>query len=292
MVVFGIILIMACCKWFSAYNNRGEEVAVRKKAWDIVYNEEISDIDRAEASDPIVISNTSRSIVRRAKYRGYEVAIKILLTGRDKFEDEMDFMTRVRHPNIVLFFGGGTRIVKRDGVERGRVDRFLVMEYMPLTSLRGVLNEPQVYQMSQDCRLQLAIDIAEAMKFLHGRGAVHRDLKSDNILITRCSKRNGALLAKLADFGEALTVDRGCIRNTWRFVKSCYKSCQCLRNTALQSSESGDETSRLMTNPSGYSLSSTLTDFAGIGTKGYQAPEVIEGRNCTEKIDVYRYEML
>lgn len=32
-------------------------------------------------------------------------------------------------------------------------------------------------------KLRIALDVAEAMEFLHGRGIIHRDLKSVNILL-------------------------------------------------------------------------------------------------------------
>jgi len=48
-------------------------------------------------------------------------------------------------------------------------------------------------------RLQFSSDIAKGMQYLHDRGVLHRDLKSNNVLIVK--KNNGQLISKISDFG-------------------------------------------------------------------------------------------
>jgi serine/threonine protein kinase len=52
-------------------------------------------------------------------------------------------------------------------------------------------------------RARMAREIAGAIAFLHGRNVVHRDLKSENILVEAAGSR-----AKLCDFGFARAVER------------------------------------------------------------------------------------
>jgi serine/threonine protein kinase len=63
------------------------------------------------------------------------------------------------------------------------------MEHGPLCDLLHVteLKEPSIAYI---CR-----EVAKALSFLHTRSRVHRDIKSDNILLTRGGR------VKLADFG-------------------------------------------------------------------------------------------
>jgi dual serine/threonine and tyrosine protein kinase len=37
-------------------------------------------------------------------------------------------------------------------------------------------------------RLQIAIDVVEGIRFLHGRGLVHRDIKLKNVLVSLFSQ--------------------------------------------------------------------------------------------------------
>ncbi|BFZ62784.1 Serine/threonine protein kinase [Saitoella coloradoensis] len=65
------------------------------------------------------------------------------------------------------------------------------------------------YPAPDDVRKELFLQVLDAVEYMHTRGIYHRDLKSENIMITD----NGAT-AKIADFGLATTrevsTDRGC----------------------------------------------------------------------------------
>lgn len=81
-------------------------------------------------------------------------------------------------------------------------------EYCPEGSLSRFI-ERRRGKLSMDKKIHILLDIALGMQYLHARNIVHRDLKSDNILIHRSD------VAKVADFGisrfvsEALDHTRG-----------------------------------------------------------------------------------
>ncbi|KAJ3318841.1 hypothetical protein HDU76_000705 [Blyttiomyces sp. JEL0837] len=152
--------------------------------------------------------------VHRASYMGETVVVKTLrfssgalsAKGRDDFYSEAKLLSKLRHPRIVRFYG----IV--DSVDTGLG---IVMEYVS----EGSLN--QYYQANirpefKD-RLQLALDIANGMNYLHKMNPpiLHRDLKSMNVLInyeieklsnddnTPSNQKQQVLHAKLCDFGLA-----------------------------------------------------------------------------------------
>merc|ERR1719331_2281252 len=104
-------------------------------------------------------------------------------------------MTKLRHPNIVRFFG----IWQPGG---GGVDQvFLVMELCPGGDLRGAAQDPDS---TLEERQRWILQVASAMQYLHGRTPpiIHRDLKPQNVLLD--SKRN----AKVCDFGTSKTMEK------------------------------------------------------------------------------------
>lgn len=147
-------------------------------------NEEITRLERIGAG--------GYGEVYRARYRDMSVAMKVLRgptndSVMEEFEQEIKFMQTVRHPNIVLFLGAGRT---RDG------SPFLVSELVARGSLRDLLDDySQV--LSVDRKINFALDIARGMNFLHSLTPprVHRDLKTDNLLISETD------VVKITDFG-------------------------------------------------------------------------------------------
>jgi Protein kinase domain len=106
-----------------------------------------------------------------------------------RFEREIDIVRRLDHPNIVRFF--------ESGVSDGRP--WFAMEYVDGPSLDAVLEERGRLPWREV--LNLACQIAPALKHAHDRGVIHRDLKPSNLL--RAPDPTGPGVVKLTDFGVA-----------------------------------------------------------------------------------------
>ncbi|KAG5106419.1 hypothetical protein JHK82_043389 [Glycine max] len=134
-----------------------------------------------------------------------QVAIKVLkpdaAQGREQFQQEVEVLSCIRHPNMVLLLGACP--------EYG----CLVYEYMANGSLdeclfpRGKSRPPLPWQL----RFQIAAEIATGLLFLHQtkpEPLVHRDLKPGNILLDRnyVSKISDVGLARLVPPSVADTV--------------------------------------------------------------------------------------
>lgn len=59
---------------------------------------------------------------------------------------------------------------------------FIVTEYIPGGDLRSKLKDENL-PMSWHLRVKIAIDVAYAMNYLHSKKMIHRDLKSQNLLV-------------------------------------------------------------------------------------------------------------
>jgi serine/threonine protein kinase/tetratricopeptide (TPR) repeat protein len=122
---------------------------------------------------------------------GREIALKVLpeAVGRDaehlaRFEREARTVAGLNHPNIVTLHS----VEDEDDV------RFLTMELVEGESLADLMR-PGGLPLTRV--LDTAIAIADALAAAHERGVVHRDLKPDNVMVTRDGR------VKVLDFGLA-----------------------------------------------------------------------------------------
>ncbi|GLT60402.1 hypothetical protein SLA2020_331690 [Shorea laevis] len=119
------------------------------------------------------------------------VAVKVLssssMQGYKEFQAEVKLMTVICHENVVSVMG----YCDEDG------SKALIYEYVVNGNLRQYLSEKSERILSWGERLQIAVDAAHGLEFLHGckPPIVHRDLKPANILLAE------NMQAKISDFG-------------------------------------------------------------------------------------------
>lgn len=104
---------------------------------------------------------------------------------RARFEREMLILSRLRHPNIIAYQGGGEH--------EGQL--FYVMELVGGGTVKDLLARQRVFRWP--VVVELARQICSALQHAHNHGVVHRDLKPGNLFLTR----DGEL--RLGDFGIA-----------------------------------------------------------------------------------------
>jgi tRNA A-37 threonylcarbamoyl transferase component Bud32 len=125
---------------------------------------------------------------------GRDVALKVL---REQYAEDEEFIERFRrearnaaslsHPNIVSVYDQGRS-------EEGGA-YYMAMEYVPGGTLKERIS--RVGALEPNAAAEVALQIADALQAAHEKGVIHRDIKPQNVLITR----NGDV--KVTDFGIA-----------------------------------------------------------------------------------------
>src|SRR5215468_2787554 len=109
-----------------------------------------------------------------------------------RFAREASNAARILHPNVAAVF------------DYGEADKtvYLVMEYVDGESLSSLLGREGALDPRR--AIDIGRQIADGLTAAHELGLVRRDLKPDNVIVTR--KRDGREIAKVVDFGIAKAV--------------------------------------------------------------------------------------
>ena len=268
---------------------------------------------------------------------GREVAVKMLrhehllhLTEVFLFLKEFKTIKHVRHENIVQLIGIGG-VQDEDGHV---VELFLVQDLCKGGTLRQVVQDQMITVgrklYSLRTALTWSLEIAKALRYLHRckPPVVHRDLKLENVILSKPIQSNRSLLggsglrsgkpddanvlpvAKLADFGLATFVDHG--MKTKRMLprvktsqdpanplgKNASKVVRLLERMQTLSSFGGsggsdDESSGRNRKNFSSGVGSGTNDVTGVaGSYGYMAPEVFNDLPYNEKVDVFSFGVM
>ena len=170
-----------------------EQRAAQEEPFWVVGREEI------ELQDGEELGRGGWAVVRVAKFRGARVAAKCLYGeiasdyNRELFVREMNFASRVRHPNLLQFIGATLH-----------GELVILTELMP-TNVRALMKEraSDSRSLSPAEVTSISLDVARALNYLHlvkPDPIIHRDISSANILLEP-APGNG-WRAKVSDYGS------------------------------------------------------------------------------------------
>ncbi|EOA26721.1 hypothetical protein CARUB_v10022809mg [Capsella rubella] len=148
------------------------------------------------------VGSGSSGVVCRGIWNKTDVAIKILfgqqltVENMEVFCNEIFILSRIRHPNVILFIGACTKPPQLS----------LVTEYMKRGSLYDLLRTRK-RKMSWERILNILRDICRGLMGIHQMGIVHRDLKSANCLLSKG-------IVKICDFGLSRMMKGPTVKDT------------------------------------------------------------------------------
>jgi len=106
--------------------------------------------------------------------------------------------SRIHHPNVVQVLG------IHYPTPESKLP-WLVMEMMKC-SLTGFLENHKNGKLPINIKLSILVDISKGLEFLHSQNIIHRDLSSNNVLLTK------DCMAKISDFGVAKCIQHNKIK--------------------------------------------------------------------------------
>src|SRR5271155_4718206 len=134
-----------------------------------------------------------------------KVALKLIKAGMDsksvlaRFEAERQALAVMDHPNIAKVLDGGL-------TEAGRP--FFVMEYVKGVPITDYCDATRL---SVPERLNLFVQVCQAVQHAHQKGIIHRDLKPSNILVAPYDDKP---VPKVIDFGLAKAMHQSLTEKT------------------------------------------------------------------------------
>ncbi len=164
-----------------------------------------------EKSEPIAIDIPGYSIIEKVGFGGMGVVYKAKQLSMDRivalkvlnerFSNNAEFVDRfirearaagkLNHPNVIHVHD----------ISRANGRHYFSMEFIDGPSVRELLRKEKRIEVNK--ALDIALQSAKALEFAHDNRIVHRDIKPDNLMLTREG------IVKIADLGIAKTFEDG-----------------------------------------------------------------------------------
>jgi serine/threonine protein kinase len=242
-----------------------------------------------------VYAGLDKTLQRKVALKAIRAEHRFHASAKARFLREARILSQLEHPNICRIYH----------YIEGEQQDFLVLEFIDGSSLddlvtRGELDPAQ--------RMKIAEQVAGVLRAAHEEGVVHRDLKPQNVMVTRAGE------AKVLDFGLAYSVPHRSRKATpsaptaspARDSSPAIHQVHSLMPTMIGPGKPGPEVgvesaaateARDADPPASRDIdegSTAVQTRAGsvMGTPGYMSPEQAHGRPATTASDMFSFGLL
>lgn len=217
-----------------------------------------------------------------ASAEGGTFAAKVL---REEHADDPSLVERfVRERSVLLDLQNSSIVSVRDMVVEGR-RLAIVMDFVAGGSLRDALREAGPLAPAE--ALAVAAEVCDALAFAHSRGVTHRDIKPDNVLLTRPWTDWTPGSVRVSDFGIADVVGER-VRETTGLIGTP----QYMPPELISSGRAGPQGDVYSAGVLLYELLAGRTPFAGPGTDFSVAYRHVSARPPRIPVDDGVWELL
>ncbi|CAK4674289.1 hypothetical protein LEN26_007723 [Aphanomyces euteiches] len=140
-----------------------------------------------------VIGHGAFSTVFSATYKGEKVALKRQTIDAHILR-ELAILKQIDHPNLLRYIGSC------EWDHQGTKEVWIVSEFVQGGDVRKYLKGKKSMKLTWKQTVQVALDAAEGIRYLHEKRIIHRDIKAANMLLDE------NLRIRLCDFGFAREV--------------------------------------------------------------------------------------
>lgn len=180
---------------------------------------ELWEIDPSKLEIRYLVAQGTYGTVYRGTYNSQDVAVKLLDWGEDgmstaaetaalrvSFKQEVSVWHKLDHPNVTRFVGASMGTSQLKIPSKNPSDGYttlpsraccVLVEFVSGGNLKSYLYKNRKKKLAFKVVVQLALDLARGLSYLHSKKIVHRDVKAENMLLDTQRR------LKIADFGVA-----------------------------------------------------------------------------------------
>lgn len=196
--------------WSRNIDSQSNQTPKEKEVWEI---------DPSMLDIRYLVAQGTYGTVYRGTYNSQDVAVKLLDWGEDgmssaaetaairaSFKQEVSVWHKLDHPNVTRFVGASMGTSQLKIPSKNPSDGYtslpsraccVLVEFVTGGNLKSYLYKNRKKKLAFKVVVQLALDLARGLSYLHSKKIVHRDVKAENMLLD--SQRT----LKIADFGVA-----------------------------------------------------------------------------------------